>query len=229
MITILGIETSSESASVALLAGDAVFQRESAGVASHSQNVLPMVQAVLAEAGVPLSACAAIGYGAGPGSFTGVRTACGVAQGLGFGAGLPLVPVVTLEAMAQACDVADGGEVLALLDARMGELYAARYRRAGDGWETVAEPALAAPAALVAAPVDVVCGNGLAAYPEPLAEVAAAAQQTRALLPHAREVAAIARRRLAAGGAIPAAAAQPLYLRNKVAQTVAEREAKAAR
>src|SRR4051812_47289178 len=101
--TLLAIETSSELASCALLKGDTVSTRESSGVRTHSQSILPMVQELLAEAGIALSDCDAIAFGAGPGSFTGVRTACGIAQGLAFGAALPVVPLVTLDAMALAC------------------------------------------------------------------------------------------------------------------------------
>src|SRR5690349_10863746 len=112
MPIILAIETSSELASCALLVGDTlgdnVLARESGGVRTHSQSVLPMVQELLAEARVRLDDVDAIAFGAGPGSFTGVRTACGVAQGLAFGAGLPVLPLVTLEAMAEACRAKSG-------------------------------------------------------------------------------------------------------------------------
>jgi tRNA threonylcarbamoyladenosine biosynthesis protein TsaB len=92
MPIILAIETSSELASCALLCGDVLLARASCGVRTHSQSILPMVQELLAEAGIALRDCDAIAFGAGPGSFTGVRTACGIAQGLAFGAGLPVVP-----------------------------------------------------------------------------------------------------------------------------------------
>ena len=124
MSIILAIETSSELASCALLNGDTLLARESSGVRTHSQSILPMVQELLAEAGLTLKQCDAIAFGAGPGSFTGVRTACGIAQGLAFGASLPVVPLVTLEAMALACHRQTGAtEILAVLDARMGEVY----------------------------------------------------------------------------------------------------------
>jgi tRNA threonylcarbamoyladenosine biosynthesis protein TsaB len=123
MPTILAVETSTELASVALLVQDRLLVRDTASVQTHSQSLLPMVQSLLAEAGIRLADCDAIAFGAGPGSFTGVRTACGVVQGLAFGAGLPVAPVGTLDAMAEACREKTGaGDVLCLLDARMGEV-----------------------------------------------------------------------------------------------------------
>jgi tRNA threonylcarbamoyladenosine biosynthesis protein TsaB len=197
-------------------------------VRTHSQSVLPMVQELLREAGVTLADCDAIAFGAGPGSFTGVRTACGVAQGLAFGAGLPVLPLVTLEAMAQACRAATGAnEVLAVLDARMGEVYWAQYRYDNGRWLEVVAPSLCAPQDLVPHPVDglAACGNGFAAYPEAFAGKGFAAQAIGDMLPHARDMAVLGVGALAAGLAVPADRAQPLYLRNKVAYTSAERQA----
>ncbi|TFW28692.1 tRNA (adenosine(37)-N6)-threonylcarbamoyltransferase complex dimerization subunit type 1 TsaB [Massilia horti] len=227
MPKILAIETSSELASCALLARDSVIFRQSAGVRTHSQSVLPMVQELLGEAGIDLSDIDAVAFGAGPGSFTGVRTACGVAQGLAFGAGLPVLPMVTLEAMAQACRARTGAsEVLAVLDARMGEVYWAQYRFA-DGWQVVCAPALCAPQDVAPEAVAglAACGNGFAAYPEAFADKPFAHGALADIMPHARELAQLAGSALAAGQAVPAAQAQPLYLRNKVAYTSAERQA----
>lgn len=236
MPIILAIETSSELASCALLLdaqrGAQVLSREADGVRTHSQSVLPMVQSLLSEAGVRLADCDAIAFGAGPGSFTGVRTACGVAQGLAFGAELPVIPLVTLAAMAEACRARTGAnEVLAVLDARMNEVYWAQYRYDG-GWTTVVEPALCVPEAVQ--PIETgsltadglaACGNGFAAYPQAFEGKAFAAGAHADIVPHARELALLAAPALAAGQALPAAAAQPLYLRNKVAYTSAERQA----
>lgn len=227
MPIILAIETSSELASCALLSGAQLLSRESGGVRTHSQAVLPMVQELLLEAGAKLADVDAIAFGAGPGSFTGVRTACGVAQGLAYGADLPVVPLVTLEAMAEACRARTGAtEVLAVLDARMGEVYWAQYRYDG-GWQVVAEPVLAAPEAVHPLPAAglVACGNGLAAYPDAFAGKEFAAQGIGDIVPHARELAVLAVPALAAGQGVPASQAQPLYLRNKVAYTSAERQA----
>jgi tRNA threonylcarbamoyladenosine biosynthesis protein TsaB len=237
MPIILAIETSSELASCALLnsadgADTPVLTRETSGVRTHSQSVLPMVQELLRDAGIALADCDAIAFGAGPGSFTGVRTACGVAQGLAFGARKPVLPLVTLEAMAEACRARTGAaDVLAVLDARMGEVYWAQYRWTGE-WQAVRPPALCAPGDVAPEMVDglIACGNGFAAYPEAFADAPFAAGAHTAgayadILPHAREFAVLGVAALAAGRAVPADEAQPLYLRNKVAYTSAERQA----
>ena len=224
MSIILAIETSSEMASCALLSGATLLSREASGVRTHSQSILPLVQELLAEAGIALAQCDAIAFGAGPGSFTGVRTACGIAQGLAWGAGLPVVAVVTLDAMALACARQSGAiDVLAVLDARMGEVYWAQY----SGGQRVAGPALCAPGQVVPLPAQgplTACGNGLSAYPDALAGAAFAQGALSAIMPHAREIAPLAAAALAAGAAMPAAQAQPLYLRNKIAYTSAERQ-----
>jgi len=233
MPIILVIETSAELASCALLTGEhtaqKVLARESSGVRTHSQSVLPMVQELLGEAGVTLAQVDAIAFGAGPGSFTGVRTACGVAQGLAYGANLPVLPLVTLEAMAEACRARTGaGEVLAVLDARMGEVYWAQYKYEDNGgWREVLAPALSAPQDVAPLPADGLraCGNGLIEYADAFAGKPFARDAVPDIVPHARELALLAVAALAAGQGVPAAQAQPLYLRNKVAYTSAERQA----
>ena len=231
MAIILAIETSSELASCALLNDNGtVLARESSGVRTHSQSVLPMVQELLREAGVKLADCDAVAFGAGPGSFTGVRTACGVAQGLAFGAGLPVLPLVTLEAMAEAGRARTGAsEVLAVLDARMNEVYWAQYRfdPASGDWTVVCAPVLCAPEAVAPQPAEglAACGNGFPVYPEAFAGKDFAVGALVDILPHARELAPLGARALARGAAVAADAAQPIYLRNKVAYTSAERQA----
>jgi tRNA threonylcarbamoyladenosine biosynthesis protein TsaB len=224
MSIILALETSSEMASCALLQGDTLLSRESEGVRTHSQSILPMVQELLQEAGLTLAQVDAIAFGSGPGSFTGVRTACGIAQGLAYGAGLPVVPLVTLDAMALACRQQTGAtDILAVLDARMGEVYWAQYR----GAELVAGPALCAPGDVAPVPAGgplTACGNGLSAYPDAFAGRDYAAGALAAIMPHARQIAQLGRAALVAGAAVPAAQAQPLYLRNKIAYTSAERQ-----
>jgi len=229
MPTILAIDTSTTLASVALLRDGRLISRESSGVQTHSQMILPLLQELLDEAGITLAQCDAIAFGAGPGSFTGVRTACGVAQGLGFGANLPVVPVVTLEAMAEACrEISGANDVLTVLDAQMREVYWAQYRF-NDGWQTVIAPTLSAPHAVTPIGDVLACGNGLASY--------AAAFQGREFLltampevvPHAAQVARLGLQAFALGKTQSAHDAQPIYLRNKVAFTTAERAAKAAK
>lgn len=227
MPTIIAIETSSENASAALLHGDQLIARDTTGVQTHSQSILPMVQSLLAQAGITLAQCDAVAFGAGPGSFTGVRTACGIAQGLAFGLDLPVLAIVTLQAMAQACREASGtSDVLAVLDARMGEVYWAQYRYT-DHWLTITAPTLSAPSAVVAQGAVTACGNGLTAYAEAFATYSFAVARPD-LMPHAGQVAQLARIELAQGKAVAARDAQPIYLRNKIALTTNERLAKAA-
>lgn len=225
MPNILAIETSSELASVALLHHGQLISHEAAGVQTHSQTVLPMVQALLAKAGMSLSDCDAIAFGAGPGSFTGVRTACGVAQGLAFGAELPVVPVVTLLSMAAACrEACHADDVLVVLDARMEEVYWAQYRYK-EGWQVVAAPALSAAKDVRMVGTPTVCGNGLAAYASAFEEWKGALPE---IAPHASQIARLAEVEFIAGRTVKAHEAQPIYLRNKVALTTAERMAKVA-
>lgn len=228
MPTILAIETSTELASAALLLGEQLYVRDTDGVKTHSDAVLPLVQELLAEAGIRLEQCDALAFGSGPGSFTGVRTAAGVVQGLAFGSGRRVIPVVTLLAMAQACREQTGaGDVLAILDARMGEVYWAQYRFHDGGWQEVVAPSLAAPAAVVPQGQVLACGNGLLAYADAFADSPFAAGGLPSVLPHARQIAHLARLAHTRGESLPAQEAQPLYLRNKVALTTSERLAKA--
>ena len=237
MSIILAIESSTELASVALLiagspqaGADRVASRQVGGVQSHSQTVLPMVQALLAEAGIALGACSAIAFGAGPGSFTGVRTACGIAQGLAYGSDLPVVAVNTLEAAAQACrDATGAADVLVVLDARMSEVYWAQYRwehastEGGGRWIAVTAPRLDAPALVTAFGAVVACGSGLSAHPAAFAAAPFAATARADIMPHAVAIATLGIGLLAAGKAVAARDAQPVYLRNDVALTTAER------
>lgn len=194
---------------------------------AHSSRLLPRIEAALAQAGWTLADLDAIAFGAGPGSFTGVRIACGVAQGLSLGADVPLVPIPTLEAIAQAAWRAHGAtQVQACLDARMREIYVAAYRREGMRWETITEPAVMPPDALrVPEPrAWFGAGDGFAVYPK-LATQPGMAGCDAMILPNARAIAELALPRLAAGEAVDAAHALPLYVRHRVALTTAERAA----
>lgn len=229
MSTILAIETSSELASAALLHDGAVTSAEAAGVVTHSQSILPMVQTLLSNAGIALADCDAIAYGAGPGSFTGVRTACGLAQGLGYGADLPLLPTVTLLALAQACRERTGAsDVLAVLDARMGEVYWAQYRFDQE-WQIVVAPTLSAPNDVMPIGEVLACGNGLQAYEADFSSHAFFQAERKEWVPHAAQIATLGALALMQGRGVSARVAEPLYLRNKVALTTSERLAKAAK
>lgn len=226
MSTILAIETSAETASVALLRNNVLTSDQASGVATHSQTLLPMVQTLLANAGLQLTDCDAIAFGSGPGSFTGVRTACGIAQGLAYGAQLPLLPIVTLLAMAQNCFEQTGAKnVLTILDARMGEVYWAQYRLDGD-WQIVVEPTLSVPDAVVPMGEVAACGNGLKAYAADFQSHQFTCCDMNELIPHAAQIAHLGEKAFALGLAVAARQAEPLYLRNKVALTTSERLAK---
>jgi tRNA threonylcarbamoyladenosine biosynthesis protein TsaB len=223
MPTILAIETTTELASAALLHGTQLLLREAPSVQTHSQNILPMVQSLLNEAGIRLADCDAVAFGAGPGSFTGVRTGCGIAQGLAYGAGLPVVPVVSLLAMAEACREQTGAvDALCVLDARMGEVYWAQYRYEG-AWRTIVEPTLSRPEAVTPQGEVLACGNGLSVYSPQFSGFDFAFGVNADIMPHATRVAVLARDAFARGETLDPAAAQPIYLRNKVALTTAER------
>lgn len=226
---VLAIDASTEWCSVA--AGDAhgFAQREEHVGPTHSERMLPMAHAALAELGWRLGDLDAIAFGAGPGSFTGVRIACGVAQGLGFGLERPLLPVGTLEAVAHeaARDDPAATHVLACLDARMREIYLAAYERANGAWHELAAPAVMPPddAALPdARHAWIGAGNGFAAYPS-LAQRLAIADVRAEVRPTARAIGELALPRLDAGQGVPADEALPLYVRHRVALTSAERAA----
>lgn len=222
-MNLLALETSTHHLSVALLMGDACLTRGETLAHGGSDRLLPWVQAMLAEAGATLQQLDGIAFGAGPGSFTGLRLACGVAQGLAFGADLPVVGVCTLEAMAFN---AHADRVFACLDARMNEVYVAAYVRDADArFGCVMAPTVLPPES-VALPDGnwVAVGDGFAAYAEILQKVCPQADLT--IVPTAEAVARLALPRFARGEALPAASAAPLYVRDKVALTTAERLAR---
>ena len=218
---LLAFDTSTESMSVAVRHGDAVLERSSAGGAQASATLIPLIQALLAEAGLKLRELDAIAFGRGPGSFTGLRTACSVAQGLGFGAGVPLLPIDTLQAVAEEARQRFGAQqVLALLDARMDQVYCAAYDF-GANPAAAAEPQLLAPEQVIVPPGFVLAGNAFEAYGERLPAAAA----RHPVLPSAAAMLRLAPALLSAGCTVAPADAWPLYVRDKVAQTTAERAA----
>jgi len=230
--TLLAFDTSTDLLSLALHTPSGDFMHESAGGALASARLVPEAMALLAEAGIELARVDAIAFGAGPGAFTGLRTACSVAQGLALGAGKPVVPVDSLMLVAddarEQVGLEAGGVVHVAMDARMDQVYAGAYHWSGDGWTVVAAPELLDPPVLAARwrddPPAVVAGSGLPVFAAAFALPAATRQ-----VPEARSRAGallrVARQRFAAGAAVDAALALPVYVRDKVAQTTAEREA----
>lgn len=223
-MNILALDTSTEHCSVALWRDGAVHERVARAGQGHSEMLTGMVDAVLVEASLKLAMLDGIAYGQGPGSFTGLRIACAVAQGLAFPADIPLAGIGTLHAMALAC----GGEkVLCCLDARMQEIYHAAYVREGDGYREVLPPRVCAPAAAPELPGGgwTGCGSGFAAYRDVLRQAygAALVQVMDDVYPHARDIARLAAPVFAAGQGVRAEEAAPLYIRDKVALKTAER------
>lgn len=225
---ILALDTSTEHCSVALWRDGEVDARHEHVGQRHSQRLLPMVDELLGHHGLAVKALDGIAFGQGPGSFTGLRIACGVTQGLAFGAGLPVVGVVTLLALAEG---AQAERAVCCLDARMGEIYHAAYLKEksgeGSGWRPVHEPSLCAPGAAPALPEGgwAGCGSGFAAHGETLRRLYGGRLSAIMpdLFPHAREIASLAAREFSAGRTVPAEQALPLYVRDKVALKTAER------
>lgn len=236
---LLALDTATEACSVALLVdaaadgrGGRIVEAFEVAPRRHAELVLPMVESVLAEAGLGLASVDAIAVGRGPGAFTGVRLAIALAQGLALGAGRPLVAVSTLATLAQGAVgrlAAPGERVLSLIDARMGEVYAGEFIVDDLGHVVaVGEERVLAPGAIEspAAPF-IAVGSGLAAYRDALLarwgrEPAAS---DPAALPKAGDLARLAARDLARGLGVDAATAHPVYLRDKVALTVDEQRA----
>lgn len=220
---ILALETSTELGSCALLRDGVVAERICPPGKSHSETLLPLVRELLAESGVKVGQLDAIAFGVGPGAFTGLRVACGAAQGLAVATNRPLIPVTSLETMAA---LAGAERVLALLDARMGEVYSGSYQLIDGAYRLLGDIRVSAPDA-VALPVEsgwIACGNAIAAYPALAERLSAAGIAMQAdILPGAAAVARLAVPRVARGEGIDAALAVPLYIRDKVAKTVAER------
>jgi len=226
-VRLLALETSTEFCSVALWQDGVLTGCSEAVGQTHSERLMPMLDDVLRAAGIKLAQLDGLAFGTGPGSFTGVRIACGVVQGLALGAALPVAGICTLLALAEAC----GQErVIAALDARMGELYLAAYRRgATGGWQVVAEPVLCRPEAAPDLPGGdwFGAGSGFAVHGETLAARYAGqlAGSDGTVMPQAAALARLAVPVLAAGQGVDAALAQPFYLRDKVALTTRERQA----
>lgn len=223
-MNILALDASTEHCSAALWRDGAVFERSARAGQAHSEMLIAMADAVMAEAGTTLPGVSGIAFGAGPGSFTGLRVACAVAQGLAFPGDLPLAGIGTLQALA-AGSGADAA--VCCLDARMGEVYHAAYRRNGDAWAEVSAPRVCAPAAVPELPPGrwTACGSGFAVYGDLLRQCYGAQLDAvrDGLVPQACDIARLAAPVFAAGGGIRADDAAPLYIRDRVALKTSER------
>lgn len=227
-MNLLALDTSTDTLSIAVQkggngSGAGLLERSAPGGAQSSTTLIPLIRELMGELGLSFDELDLIAFGRGPGSFTGLRTACSVAQGLAFGArkglGVPVLPVDSLLAVAEQARMEHGvDKVLAVLDARMDEVYAAAYRWDGGQWSSAGDYQLLAPQHVIVEPGFTVAGNAQAAYGERLAPDA----HVRAL-PTAGAMLRLAPQ-LAASGTVSAKEALPLYIRDKVAQTTAERE-----
>ena len=207
------------------LPGGPVWQHTAPGGAQTSAHLIPAIQMLMAQAGLQFSDLSAIVFGNGPGSFTGLRTACSVAQGLAFGAGLPVLPIDTLlvvaeEARHQHAHDLTQWQVTSLLDARMDELYTAAYAFDHGAWTQTADYGLLSPEHLLNEAGYALAGNVFAAYGARLADTTAPRLNA---LPTASALLRLAPARLVAGLAVRADQALPLYIRDKVAKTTLER------
>lgn len=224
-VYLLAFETATEACSVALFVDGEVRERFEVAPRRHAELALPWADALLAEAGVTRSQLDAIAVGRGPGAFTGVRLAISLAQGIALALDRPVVPVSTLAALAMQAQ----GDAIAAIDARMGEVYLGAFRRDGEGVAALTPEVVCAPDQAELPPAgawhglgtgfDAVDGALRQRFGAQLAGVDAAA------LPHAADVARLAAIAFARGEAVAPERAEPAYLRNQVALTLAEQQA----
>ena len=216
---LLAFDTSTEAMFIALTNAKQTWQHTAEGGAKTSAALIPAIMTLLKEANLTLQQLDAIVFGRGPGSFTGLRTACSVAQGLAFGAGgIQVLPVATLLAVAEEARFSSGFiQIQAVLDARMGEVYAASYVYKDDAWNTLSDIQLCKPADLQMEAGFRLAGNCSISGLDDANRIQA--------LPTATAMLRLAPAMLATGLGVPADQALPLYVRDKVAQTTAERAA----
>ena len=225
MPALLAIDSSTDKLAVALSGPAGLSLFEGVGGAQASARLLPEIHRLLGEQGLGLGELDAIAFGRGPGAFTGLRTACAVAQGLALGAGKPVLAIDSLMLVAEDARQQSpelGGPLWVAMDARMGEIYAACYEYRDGQWQTLQAAALYAPAALNerwARPA-AVAGSALGVFAAQLDRPARAWPQEAS---RARALIALAQVAHARGELLDAAEAQPIYVRDKVAFTTAER------
>jgi tRNA threonylcarbamoyladenosine biosynthesis protein TsaB len=219
-------ETSSDWCSVALWLDGEIVSAERRAPNRHSEIALPMLQDLLKKTSTRIEDVEAVAFGSGPGSFTGLRIACGLAQGLALGRGLPVAPVSSFEAIAQE---SGAGRVVACIDARMQEVYYAALERRAGAWHEVVAGQCVPPDAVTPPPGDgwVGCGTGFSVFPQLLKDRISI--RIPNVHPTAISVAELAAARLAAGQGLDAALALPVYLRDKVAFTTDELASRAVR
>lgn len=236
MSKLLAIETSTEACSVAISIDGAVHEKFELAPRLHAERVLPMVSALLAERDIELSSLDAVAFGRGPGSFTSLRIGIGVVQGLAWGAGLPVIPVSSLAAVAQsafeqAMDP-DISQVFVALDARMQEVFTAIYERGENGLVSlISDEKVCSASDLLMPQASRVCaaGNGFSVYPELVRMGAEMAVCQTQCWPHASAVCRLAEVWLETRQAMPAALAQPVYIRDNVAVKSIDRPGSAGR
>ncbi len=222
-LKILAIETSTDLCSVALRFGGQTVSSDTLAGQKHSELLLPMVHQLLDAAFLQVGDLDAVAFGAGPGSFTGLRIGCGVVQGLAFAADCPVVPVGSLEAIAQA---SGGQRVVVCTDARMGQIYHGAYERNTEGWTVVQPPSLCDPDRLPELPGAgwLGCGSGFERYPEGLVAQYQPEQVTvkTGIVTRASDIAWLGEQYLYAGHGVSCMEAVPVYVRDKVALTMKE-------
>ncbi len=227
---LLALETATDACSVALLIDGDIRQDFRMAPREHVHLILPMIDAILAAAELTPRQLDAVAFGRGPGSFTGLRIAAGITQGIAFGADLPVAPVSTLAALAQGCvREHNAASVLAALDARMQEVYWGCYKRNREGLvELVEQERVSVPAAvtLTDSGAWAGAGSGWAACENALFK--ASGHRLNGvypeLYPQAREIAQLASNMVTAGQTVSAEFAQPVYLRDKVASKPGEKK-----
>mgnify|MGYP000946092435 FL=1 len=228
-VTLLALDTATEACSVALLRGGEKTHLAQFAQREHTKHILPMVDEILAQAGITLHQVDALVFGRGPGSFTGVRIGAGIAQGLAFGAELPVIPVSNLAAMAQAAYAQYQAEnVLTAIDARMNEVYFAQWQaqkvRSDFGefldWQPIIAEQVCSPSNVIEQVAQqhhknaVLAGTGWAAYPE--LNEANLGKATEITLPSALYMLDLALPKWFAGETISPLEIEPIYLRNEV-------------
>lgn len=226
---LLALDTSTERMSLAVQNGHVCLNHEAEGGAQASTDLIPAIMTLLAQAQLTMPELQAICFGQGPGAFTGLRTACAVAQGLALGADLPVLPMDTLLGVAEAARGHDT-RVLVVMDARMGQVYAAAYAWQGDQWQTLQAPQLCQPAdvqvpAAWTSQTHVLAGNAWAvpALQTSLQALLTDQAQVRPSWPEASALLRLGAAAWQRGEALPADQALPVYVRDQVALTTAER------